>query len=78
MNTATNSNRGTVLKAGKKTKTSNTLKFEITPPTPDALSKPFDPRTLTTNNQYGKITLNNKNQSQNNVNQFEFSQDYQE
>ena len=54
------------------------MKFEITPPTPDALSKPFDPRTLTTNNQNGKITLNNKNQSQNNVNQFEFSQDYQE
>lgn len=51
MNTATNSNRGTVLQVGKKTKTSNTLNFDITPPTPDTLSRPFDPRTFNTNNQ---------------------------
>lgn len=73
MNTASNSNRGTALKAGKKTKTSNTLKFEITHPIPDTLSRPFDPWTFTSNNKYAKILLNNKNNTQNNVNQFEFS-----
>ena len=73
INTATNSNRGTALQAGKKTKTSNTLKFEITPPTPDILSQPFDPRTFNTNNQYGKLPMNSKSHTQNNVNQFEFS-----